>query len=200
MELSVNKPDPDEELAALAHQARSGNAESFNTLVRRVQERVRRWAQGVTHDSDDADDVAQLVLLRLHAHIDQFEGRSRFTTWLYRITRNLAFNRVHRERRRETLLEQRSSELVDVAAESGAVDEVSSPRLAELVHLRLGSLPDRQRAVFELGDLGGLNSTEIGERLGITPSTARGLLMKARRKIRVQILASHPELLEEYTP
>jgi RNA polymerase sigma-70 factor (ECF subfamily) len=196
MELLVSERGQDDELAALASQARAGSADAFNALARRVRGRVLRWAQGVTHDQDDADDVAQLVLLKLHARIDQFEGRSRFTTWLYRLTRNVAFSRAARDRRHAELLAQRTTESLD----DMAVTERETASLTELVQFYLAELPKRQQTVFELGDIRGLNSTEIAERLGITASTARGLLMKARRRIRLQILKSHAHLVEDYTP
>ena len=200
MELSVNERGQDEELAALANKARAGSAEAFDALARRVRDRVRQWAQAVTHDSDDADDVAQLVLLKLHAHIDRFEGRSRFTTWLYRVTRNVAFSRAQRDRRRDALRDLRGGELARVGDADADGADSTAARLTELVQFYYAELPKRQREVYEMGDMRGLTSQQIGERLGITASTARGLLMKARRRIRLRILESHAHVLEDYTP
>jgi len=198
MELVVDEGGQDAELAALAGEARAGNARAFDTLARRVYARVRKWAHLISKDHDEADDVAQLVLLRLHERIDQFEGRSRFTTWLYRITRNVAYSRAHREQQRAEALGRRGAEIVgdSAAAHDGEVDG----RLEALVQFCVEDLPRRQREVFELCDLRGLNSTEAAAKLGITPSTARGILMKARRRIRLRMLASHPRLLEDYRP
>jgi RNA polymerase sigma-70 factor (ECF subfamily) len=60
-------------------------------------------------------------------------------------------------------------------------------------------LPPRQREVFDLGDLQGLPSVEIAERLGIEPVSVRAHLFKARRALRKRILEHHPELAEEWT-
>jgi len=192
----------DDELAALARAAGRGNTAAFDSLVRRIRERVLAWAQRVTSDADEAEDVAQLVLLKLHAHIDRFEGRSRFSTWLFRVTRNVSLSRAHREHRRRELAAGREADRVagdaDVTADTGSED-AHADHVALLLRC-YEDLPDRQREVFELGDLRGFNSTEIASRLGITPSTARGLLMKARRRIRLRMLESHPELLAEYSP
>lgn len=188
----------DAELAALAGEARAGNARAFDTLARRVYARVRKWAHVISNDHDEAEDVAQLVLLRLHERIDQFEGRSRFTTWLYRITRNVAYSRAQRARRRAEAFARRSPEIADSVEQD--TERESHDRLEALVHFCVSELAPRQREVFELCDLQGLNSTEAAARLGITPSTARGLLMKARRRIRMRILESHSHLLEDYTP
>jgi len=61
------------ELALLVGRARGGSAGAFEELVRRVHSRLRRWAQRLTGDADDAEDVAQLVLLRLLSHVRTFE-------------------------------------------------------------------------------------------------------------------------------
>jgi RNA polymerase sigma-70 factor (ECF subfamily) len=199
METSVNERGQDDELAALANQARAGDAGAFDALARRVRDRVHRWAKQVTKDQDDAEDVAQLVLLKLHARLERFEGRSRFTTWLYRVTRNLAFNKRQRERGRNELLDAHTrSSVGDEAASAGADDDAA--RLAEIVQFIVAELPSRQREVYELADLRGFNSEAIAERLGITSSTARGLLMKARRRVRRRILESRPVWAEDRLP
>jgi RNA polymerase sigma-70 factor (ECF subfamily) len=199
-ELAVEERGRDDELTALARQARGGSAAAFDALARRVRDRVRLWAERVTRDSDDADDIAQLVLLKVHARLERFEGRSRFGTWLYRVTRNVAFNRMVKERRREDL---RAAHGADAPATVEPVD-VASPdheasQLAELIRFYHAELPRRQREVYEMADLRGLSSEDIAVRLGITASTVRGLLMKARRKIRARMLESHAHLLEDYT-
>src|SRR5688572_25768914 len=104
MEIAVTGPHDDDELAALVGQARVGDTAAFDELARRVRDRVRRWAQRHLTDGDDAEDVAQLVLVRLHERLDDFQGRSRFGTWLYRITRNIAIERRRSESRRSALL------------------------------------------------------------------------------------------------
>jgi len=86
MEIAVTGPGDDDELTALAGRVRGGNAAAFDELARRVRDRVRQWARRVVADDDDAEDVAQLVLVQLHQRIGEFEGRSRFATWLYRVT------------------------------------------------------------------------------------------------------------------
>lgn len=185
----------DDQLAALARRAGDGQRAAFEELARRVRGRVRRWASAWTRDEDEAEDVAQQVLITLHARAGEFDARSRFTTWLYTVTRNLALNRRRTAERRQKLLAREP--LPGAGAEAPAIDD-AAVRLAALVDFYLTHLTPRQREVFALAETQGLNSREIADRLGITPSTARGLLLKARRTIRLRILESHANLLEEY--
>jgi len=197
LELTVPIPRDDDPLATLAQRAHAGHAGAFDELARRVRDRVRRWASSVTLDEDDAEDVAQQVLLTLHARTGEFGARSRFTTWVYAITRNVALARRRTEARRRALLARVPNDAV-TAPTADALGDDAAARLADLVHLVSVELTPRQREVFELADVHGLTSTEIGRRLGVTPSTARGILLQARRAIRLRILEHHAALLKEY--
>lgn len=183
------------ELALLVRRVRGGSAGAFEELVRRVHSRLRRWAQRFTGDADDAEDVAQLVLLRLHSHVRTFEGRSRLTSWLYRVTHNVALDRRRLETRRSALLEIEQAKAIETTNETTNED---AERLQRLVRSYYADLPARQRQVFELVDLRGNDAAAVAAKLGIKPSTVRVLLLNARRTIRVRMLAEHPRLLEEF--
>jgi RNA polymerase sigma-70 factor (ECF subfamily) len=184
------------DLGALIDRARRGSTAAFAQLVALVHGPVRRWARRLTGDPDDADDIAQLVLLRLYERIDEFEGRSRLTTWLYRVTRNIALSRRRTRERRAALL-ARSAPPSHVEPEVPAPDPA---RIGALVRLHAASLSARQREVFDLADLQGIPTAEVAARLGVEPVTVRVTLMKARRAIRLRMLEAHPELLEEFEP
>ena len=185
------------ELAALVRRVRGGSASAFEELVRRVHSRLRRWARGFTGDADDAEDVAQLVLLRLHSHVRTFEGRSRLTSWLYRVTHNVVLDRRRLETRRSALLETEQAKAVEELHDDSAAPDTE--KLERLVRAYFADLPARQRQVFELVDLRGNDASEVAAKLGIKPSTVRVLLLNARRTIRLRMLAEHPRLLEEFT-
>lgn len=189
----------DDELGALLVRARSGSAAAFDRLAERIQGRVRLWAGRLATDDDDAEDIAQLVLLRLHKRMREFEGRSRFTTWLYRMTRNVALSRKRVDSRRARLLRLAAQQPVD-AADPPAVNESDTARIAYLVRFCSEALPGRQRSIFEMADLRGVSVQEIADRLGVKPVTVRVSLLRARRAIRLRMLEEHPWLLEEFEP
>jgi RNA polymerase sigma-70 factor (ECF subfamily) len=197
LELPISPLGDEPKLDELVARARGGSQTAFDALARRVRGQVRGWAAKLVGDHDDAEDVAQLVLLRLHQQVGEFEGRSRFTTWLYAVTKRVVLSRRARERRRSALAEARSDELVGDDVEQSAAEGDGSGFVA-LVASYLDELSGREREVFELGDLRGLNATEIAERLGVKAVTVRTQLMRARRKVRLRMLADHPDLLEGY--
>ena len=183
------------ELDALIEEIRGGRQEAFAELVALVQSRVRAWASRFTEDADDADDVAQEVLIGLERGVQQYHGRSRFTTWLYSVTRNAAFNRRRSEdRRAELRVERGLAEPIDAEG----LDAHDQHTVADLVLKYFDALPARQRLVFELIDLRGESPSEVAQRLGMRSVTVRAHLFKARRAIRARMLELHEPLMKEF--
>ena len=197
-ELPISQPDEDDILGALVGRAKQGSATAFTELAARTRSRIRGWALRVIHDEDDADDVAQQVLLKLHLRLREFEGRSRFTTWLYRMTINTALNRRRLERRRADLLSTAAASPSVVMPDPAARAE--GERLAVLVHACVTQLSVRERQVFEMADLKGIPANEIAALLGLQPVSVRATLSRARRRIRLKMMEQHPHLLEDYEP
>lgn len=185
----------DDQLVVLADQAR-GDVGAFERLAVAVRGTVLRWARAATGDPDEAEDVAQLVLLQLQRSIGGVTARERFRSWLFSVTRNVVLGRQRRERRRQLLLETEHYE----TGFRGSVTEGEGgpPPLEPVVRAFLDTLTPRQQQIFELVDLRGMPAAEAAARLGIAASTARVLLMQARRTMRLKMLEQHPHLLEEY--
>jgi len=197
-------PDPedpsDDDLVVLARQART-DGHAFERLAIAVRGMVVRWARTATGDRDEAEDVAQLVLLRLQQRVGDYTAQGRFSSWLYRVTRNVVLDRQRRDRRRQLLLDaaDQTVESVEALGVAEAGHEGAAP-LEPLVRTFLDALSTRQQAVFEMIDLNGMAAGVVAERLGIKPSTVRVLLMQARRTMRLKMLAQYPTLLEDYLP
>lgn len=185
----------DDELKALVAEVRSGRKAALERLIVRVQANVRRWAGRFASDEDAAEDITQDVLIELERRVQRFDGASRFSTWLFSVTRNVALSRRQRETRRVALL-ARQQELDDHEIHAELDPDVS--RLAALALRYFDALPPQQKRVFELVDIRGLTPAEVARRLAMEQSTVRGNLFKARRAIREQLLLHHERLLKEY--
>jgi RNA polymerase sigma-70 factor (ECF subfamily) len=188
----------EEAVAHLVPLAQRGDRDALDALLRASRDTIYRWALVQTGDAEDAEDVTQEVLIRLHGSLHRFAGRSRFTTWLYRVTRNEAASFGRRLTSRLRLAEAAKRE---PAAETGdtrdPLERAHAANVAALAETLLTRLPRRQREVFHLADIEGCSAEEISERLGMSPVTARVHLLHARRTLRAQLVKELPELGQE---
>ncbi len=178
---------PNDSVEALARRAvADGNARE--KLLREIRPLACRWALVRTGDEDLAEDVAQEVLLRVHRYIRAFDGRSRFTTWLYRVVASVATDAARRRQRDDA----RSARLAsathrDPASVRNPADAPDAPTIRRMLSTFLSSLSPRQRAAFELVDLQGYSGREAAEMEQIDEATLRVHLSRARSVIRAAI-------------
>ena len=87
----------DDEIELVAR-ARKGDAASFSVLLRRYEGKIFRLAMNITQNREDAEDVLQEAFLKAYEHLDQFQGNSRFYTWIVRIAVNQALMKLRRRK------------------------------------------------------------------------------------------------------
>jgi RNA polymerase sigma-70 factor (ECF subfamily) len=181
-------------LERLVRSAQAGEPRAFDRLAAALLPRVRRWALAHVQSADDAEDIAQEVLLKTHRALTGFAFGSRITTWLYSVTRRTAADFHRKNSRRTRLLEGHfEPRLVNDATVAG----LDHTQLTEQVLRAFRKLPNRQREIFDLADLQGIPLHEIAELLQMKPVTARVHLHRARATIRTRILEEHPALVED---
>ena len=189
----------DVEILELVTRAQAGDDEAFEKLVRRHYEQIYRWALARTGDRDEADDVTQETLVRLHRYLPGFDGRSQFSTWLFQVTRSAAADLQRKRARRERLSMKAKREVSGQSTNPPSYEaSADEGRAIVLVRAFLEELSERQREVFDLVDLQGFSTVEASAMLKMEPVTVRSHLFRARRAIRSRILESHPELVEGY--
>jgi RNA polymerase sigma-70 factor (ECF subfamily) len=191
------KPDPD---PALIERAKEGDQAALQTLLEEVSPAVRQWAFARTGDVDEAADLTQEVLIQVTRKLPSFRGDSRLLSWVFSVTRNRAIEARRREMRKERKLDRFSADLLAEGhgGEPPPDGGIDGGRIRRIVATFLRELPERQREVFQLSELQGLGSAEIGRILEVEPGTVRAALFKARRTLRRRILEQHPEVAQEY--
>lgn len=181
----------------LVERAQQGDTDALDRLVRELAPLCYRWCLARTGDPADAEDLRQTVLTAVVRKLGDFRHDARLTSWLFRLVQNGAIDRERsRERRRDRV--EKHGALDPVRSHEPPRDVVDRSRLLERVRESFMDLTTRQREVFELSELGGLNSSEVAETLGISESTVRVTLLRARRTIRREILRTDPELVEAF--
>ena len=187
----------EEPVQDLIRRAQGGDRVAFEDLVRQHYGQIHRWAMSVTGDLDDADDVVQEVLVRLLKRLKSYAGKSRFSTWLFQVTRNTALEQQRkRARRHKLLLGFGRAQPKDDVIKENPLEELQTSHVVDQVRTLFERLPARQRQIFDLADLQGFSPAEIGEMLAMNPVTVRANLCKARRAIRAKILERFPETAE----
>lgn len=192
--MSETPPDVHEPPAALLRRAREGDEEARAELVRRVYPLVLRWARVGTGERADAEDVAHDALVRVLRGLGTFRGEARFTSWLYRVVRNVALDRNERRKRRLGREEDGEAAAWLPTRDPGPDRMAERADLLERIRAAFMALPPRQREVFDMAELQGLTSPEIAERLDIAPASVRVTLLNARRSVRRALLAADPGL------
>jgi RNA polymerase sigma-70 factor (ECF subfamily) len=191
-------PEPD---PTLIQRAKRGETAALGSLLAEVGPVVAQWAMARTGDPDEAADLAQEVLILMTRKLASFRGESRFLTWLFTVTRNQAIERHRSLARRERKMERLTSHMAkEKPVTRGPESKIDEARIRNVVGTFLRELPQRQREVFQMAEIQGLTSPEIGRILGLEPGSVRAALFKARRTLRRRILDQHPELVEEYAP
>jgi len=185
-----------ERVQPLIPAVQSGDRGALDRLVRTCRRQVYRWALSKTADPDDADDVTQEVLMRLERTVGTYRGDSRFTTWLYRLTGNVAIDFQRGQTRRTKLAERQSANSPDTVWDD-RLSEIHTSDVAQLVRVFFQKLPEQQREIFDLVDLQGFTPAEVGRMIDMKGTTVRAHLFKARRTIRRRIIMEVPTLAEE---
>ena len=180
--------------ASLVTQARTGNTSAFTELVRRYEGKIFRLAQHVTQNREDAEDVLQETFMKAYEHLDQFQGNSKFYTWIVRIAVNQALMKL---RRRKTDKSVSLDETIDtgedtVVREIAAWDEnpeqrFSREELGEILDSAIESLEPPYRSVFVLRDIEELSTEETAEALGLSIPAVKSRLLRARLQLREKL-------------
>ena len=152
--------------------ARAGDRSALEALLRHNYARIWTVCRQLTGDDADASDAAQNAMIAIVRGLPGFDGRSRFTTWSYRIAVNASLDELRRRRRRQ-------SEPLDDLALPGV--EGADPGLLRLqVDAALRRLSPEFRAAVVLRDLCGLDYAEIAEVLEVPPGTVRSRIARGR--------------------
>lgn len=173
-----------------------GDRAAFAQLLRRHLQRTQALATRLTGSASDGEEVAQEAFQRVWTHAARWKplgegGKARFTTWLYRITANLAIDR--RRKPRTTPIED-APEPVDESADGFA--RVHEQELGKRVAKAVAKLPPRQREVLVLCFYEGRSNVEAAEHLDLTVGAVESLLVRARRALRAELAEAYADLKE----
>ena len=175
-------------LTILVTRARAGDSLAFERIMLATEQRVVSIAWRMLGNSDDAQDAAQEVYLRVFKYLARFRTGEDFRGWLYRITINVCHDLARRKR---SVMTTQFSEIDFGEAHAEIEDPGTDPETRTLrqqqlalVRRALHVLSTKERAALVLRDLEGLSTEEVARALGSRPVTVRSQVSSARAKIR----------------
>jgi RNA polymerase sigma-70 factor (ECF subfamily) len=169
----------------------AGDVQMFEVLMRRYNQRLYRAARAILQDDAEAEDTVQQAYLNAYRHLDQFEGRAQFSTWLTRIA---VYEALARRRRAYGQPAGSEDELVETAP-SPAPDperQAYGREVSVLLESALAALPDAYRSVFILREIDGLNTAETAQQLRVSEGTVKTRLHRAKSLLQRKLQAVTP--------
>lgn len=180
-EVTPARFDADAELAAATA---AGDADAFERLVRKYERPVLSTIYRYVGDRAAAEDVAQEVFLKVWRRAKSFQGKSSFSTWLYRVVVNecLTF-RQRRARTRNVPLDESL-----VADGPGLEENLDGEKRAAAVRAAVDGLPGRQRMALILAKFEGRSYREIAEIMKVSTSSVESLIFRARQALKEKLV------------
>jgi len=182
--------------AVLVEQCRRGDSAALETLILRYQNRIYNVILKICANADDAAELTQETFVKVIENIDEFEGRSSFYTWAFRIAINLTLNYCKRSvklgiRSLDAGDDEHNRQARGVLKEFLSDDSSPDPavvaqnrELCEIAIKSLMGLDDPQRAVVVLRDIEGMNYAQIAKVLDVELGTVKSRLSRARSNLR----------------
>ncbi|MCB9654024.1 MAG: sigma-70 family RNA polymerase sigma factor [Deltaproteobacteria bacterium] len=193
----ADAPSSAEELdVALCRKVARGDRAAFRALVEQHQHRVYSFCLRILQDPGEAEDVAQEVFMALFDHADSFRGESRFTTWLMRVAKNHALNRIKYLDRRGRKRAQSFEETPEPLFRSAAVDDdaasmpdraIEADERMRTIRAAIEQLGAEQRVVLLLRHVEDLSYEEISEVTGLAIGTVKSRIHRGRSALAHQL-------------
>jgi RNA polymerase sigma-70 factor (ECF subfamily) len=192
IQTKVNEPVSDE--LRLVQAAKKGDVAAFGELVKRYDRNVFRIALHITQNREDAEDVVQDAFLKAYENLEQFQGQSKFYTWLVRIAVNEALMKLRRRRPERMVSLDQEVQTEEDSMPREVADWSPNPEqlynqaeLRDILGKTIQGLPPSFRTVFVLRDVEGLSTEETAQALELSVPAVKSRLLRARLQLRERL-------------
>jgi len=182
-----------EDEPVLVAAAQSGDVSAFEELVGRYERKIFRLTQNITQNHEDAEDSMQEAFLKAYEHLHEFQGNSRFYTWLVRIAVNQALMKLRKRRPNVVSLDEE----IDTGEETvprdvqdwgpSPEDRYEQTELGGILSKAIAELDPPFRVVFQLRDIEELSTEETAEALDLSIPAVKSRLLRARLRLRQKL-------------
>jgi RNA polymerase sigma-70 factor (ECF subfamily) len=187
----------------LVNEILAGSEDAYLELVNRYSSKVFNLAFRLTRHQQDAEEVVQDVFVTLYKKLARFEGKSAFSSWLYRITFNTALMAVRKRKQHPTIsmediAVQVQESWAGKSAEHSDVNYMSTRHeMREVLEQAVAKLPLEYRSIFLLRDVDGLSNEEVAKVLGVSVPAIKSRLHRARLMLRKRLNRFYTDYVRE---
>tara|TARA_Y100001960_G_C14476861_1_gene729799 strand:+ start:133 stop:762 length:630 start_codon:yes stop_codon:yes gene_type:complete len=195
--MSFSQPKEDKETEeSLVRDLQNGNLEAYDKIAEIYQKKIYGLSFNLTRNQMDAQDVTQEVLLTLFRKINMFQGKSAFSSWVYRIAVNASYMRLRSKKKEPNVS---IDELMPSFNSAGFQQEkiqdwsenteslIFTKETRDVIDKAVNLLPEKEKVVFILRDVEGLSSEKAGEILDLTVPAVKSRLHRARLFLRKKL-------------
>jgi len=180
-----SKGDADYNDQLIVSQVAAGQKDIFRLLVRQHEKAVYGMGLSFFRNPEDASDFTQEVFLKAYRSISRFEGRSRFSTWLYKIAYNTALNEVNRRKEYQSIADEDESKLINSADTPERITLRNAAKQA--VRAAIAELPERFRICIDLFYFYDRSYQEIEAITGIPVNTIKSHVFRSKIILREKL-------------
>jgi RNA polymerase sigma-70 factor (ECF subfamily) len=191
----------DENERLLLKEAKKGDIKAFEKLSGQYYKKIYNIALRMTGNREDASDLAQEVLIKVYKSLKSFREESSFSTWLYRITKNLCIDELKKQNRKKAISLDEDIELKENSVkrqvesdEPGPYEQYEKSEIRRIMTDAIGKLTEEHRMVIILRDIQGFSYNEISKIVKCPEGTVKSRINRARQALR-ELLETNRELL-----
>jgi RNA polymerase sigma-70 factor, ECF subfamily len=163
-----------------------GDKETFNFIVDKHKNKVFNIALGILSNKFDADDVSQEVFLKFFLNPKSYKGKSNFSTWLYRVTVNLCFDFLRKNKnKKQGSLNELDIEQNILESNSDILEDISKDETSKKVKKILSSMDEKYRTVLILTGMDNMSYKETAEILNVSVNNVKILVFRAKEQFRI---------------
>lgn len=174
----------------LIEQFKKGDIEAFNEIVTRYTQKVHNLALRISRSEEDTDEIVQDVFVTVYRKVDKFEGKSAFSSWLYRITANAALMKLRKRKQTHAI------SIEELNDNGNPFELISGDETSELcsrhevqaaLEKALSALPAEYRMIFILRDIDRLSNQEVSDIVGVSVPAVKSRLHRSRIMLRKRL-------------
>ena len=195
--MSFSQPKKDKEIEeSLVSEFQEGNLKAYDKIAEFYQKKIYGLCFNLTRNQMDAQDVTQDVLLTLFRKINMFQGKSAFSSWVYRITLNTSYMKLRSKKKEPNIsIDELMPSFNGAGFQQENIQDWSenteslmfNTETRNVINKAVDLLPKKEKVVFLLRDVEGLSTEKTGEILNLTVPAVKSRLHRARLFLRKKL-------------